>query len=358
MKIVRKELTPDEISNPSQRYNADCNCVQWTGDGGTTWVDAPQFDPRTSPAMQVPAFAFDDPRCDAATSLVDNFHSGLDGTLNAISATTTAVGGASFILNFLDFLDGIGLLVQLIVDFCALVIAIGVSVVEAGFTDAVYADLICRVSCNTQPDGTWTQANLNAIEASVRDFYGDTNEVTLIFNGWLENLGPVGMSNVASIKHTMGDCSDCALCCPENSFDFTSSEQGFALTAWTGDAGSYPAVGIYTALGAPYGTGWFNQSSGGINYMSISKLDLDCVQANKIRVKGYADNGITIEVQLRKHSDNSELSDFQYFQTGAGGFDFDGDITAVEESGVDVYMAFTAPFGTTAGFNIVELFQG
>lgn len=240
MNIIRKKLDPAEISNPSYRYDSECDCVQYTPDGGTTWVDAPQSDPRTSLAYQIPAVASSDPRCDAASALVANFQEGLTGTLNAISATSTAVGGASFILTFLDFLTGIGLLVQLFIDFCALIISIGVSAIEADFTSTVYEDLKCRVYCNVQADGTFTQDNLNAIELSVRNFYGEFSTIAVIFTAWLENLGYVGMSNVASAKHIVGDCSACATCdwCVH-----ISGDQLLAL-AWTWLAG-YSQQGIW-----------------------------------------------------------------------------------------------------------------
>jgi len=211
MMVIRKKLTASEISPSNQRYNADCDCVQYSADG-VTWVDAPQFDPRTSPQFQVPPVSSETPRCDAAASIVGNFKDGLTGALSTLSGVATAAGGASFLLNFLDFLDGIGVLFQLLIDFASLILSLGVDLVGAGFTDAVYDNLKCILECCASGDGTFTQQDINHVETLVRNTYGETNAVTLVFNAWVENLGVVGMNNVASLKHVTGDCSACATC--------------------------------------------------------------------------------------------------------------------------------------------------
>jgi len=208
MMIIRKKLTPDELVNPTQRYDPTCDCTQSLVGGD--WVDNPNIDPRTSTALLLPPPSGGSPACDGAAAIVSNFRSGLTGTLAAINAAATAAAGASFILNFLDFLDGIGLLIQLLIDFCALVISIGTEAVEAAFTDDVYEALKCIIFCHISSDGTLTQAQLNAIELQVRTVYGEFSTVALIFGSWVESLGPVGLSNIASLKRETGDCDECS----------------------------------------------------------------------------------------------------------------------------------------------------
>ena len=50
MEIVRKYLTPDEVSPANIRTNPTTGEVEISPDGGTTWNDAPQLDPRHADA--------------------------------------------------------------------------------------------------------------------------------------------------------------------------------------------------------------------------------------------------------------------------------------------------------------------
>lgn len=210
MNIIRKRLDPNEIYPSNQRYNSDCDCIQVTNDGGTTWTDAPQFDPRTSLGFQTNPASSSDPRCDAGASIVANMRSGLEQAVEELSATSDAATIATTILTFLEFLTGIGILIALITDLALAIISLGATAIEAAFTDAVWAQLQCIFYCNVQSDGTFNQANFEAIQTQVSDSFGEFSTVNIVVQGWLKPLGPVGLTNVAALKHVTGDCSSCS----------------------------------------------------------------------------------------------------------------------------------------------------
>ena len=238
MKIIRMELTPNDISSPDVRYDTDCACVQSCVAG--SWVDNPAADPRTSPAFALPAPSGVDQKCNAATGITDNFKSGLDASLSALNATGNALAVGSVVLNILDFLAGIGVIAQLFVDFGALVLGIGTTAVNAVFTDSVYAELACTLYCDSSADGTFTETQFDQVLTDIASSFGEFSTVNIVLNSWLNNLGFVGLSNVGIQKAISGDCSDCA-CEWCYTWDFTLSDGG-----WTS-----PAVATYTP-----GVGW------------------------------------------------------------------------------------------------------
>ncbi len=239
MDIIRKELTPAELQNPNSRYNPDCDCTQTTIDGGATWQNNPGIDPRTSAALLLPAPSTSDPRCDSATGITANFRDGLTQALANLNTTGNAFAGASVILTILDFLDGIGLIIQLFIDFCTLILGIGVEAVAADFTDSVYAQFACNLYCDCKPDGTFDAAAFDQLLADNASSFGEFSTVNIILNSWLNGLGFVGLSNVGSIKRTSGDCSDCN-CRWCYYLDFTVSDQGFSnigVSTWVSGQG-------------------------------------------------------------------------------------------------------------------------
>lgn len=252
MEVIRKKLTPDEISNPNLRYNPDCDCVQQTSDGGATWFNQPGQDPRTSPALLIPPVSSAQPNCDTAASIVANFRDGLTATLLSLSQGANAVGAASVLLTLLEFLSGIGILIQLIIDFCSVIVSIGVTGVEAAFTDGVYDELTCIIMCDVGTDGSVSASQFAQIQSDVAIHFGALSDVNLVFQGWLAQLGNVGLQNVAALKHISGDCDscDCAIC-------FVPSADTVAQEPCTSTVNflHYDSGGAYTVLFPPNGQG-------------------------------------------------------------------------------------------------------
>jgi hypothetical protein len=227
MDVVRKKLTPDEIAPPNLRYNPDCDCVQITANG-TDWVNNPQADPRTGTYYLLPPNSTpSDPKCAAANGINNFFRSSLTILLDQLSAGVNLWGAVSVVLNILDFLEGIGLLIQLILDFVSAVIGIGVTDIEESFDDTAYAALLCIFFCNCGSDGSISASQFASIQSQIASQFGALSIVNIVMQGWLSNVGYVGLNNIASLKATDGDCSACDMCEWTYEWDFTVSDGDF-----------------------------------------------------------------------------------------------------------------------------------
>jgi len=320
VKIIRMKLTPDDISNPTQRYNADCDCTQTLV--GDAWMDNPAIDPRTSSALLLPAPTRSDPACSAATAITNNFRDGLTGALNNLNTTGNVLGAGSVILTILDFLDGVGLLIQLFVDFCSLILSIGTEAVGAAFDDSVYADLQCILFCDASPDGTFTEAQFDQVLMDIVTAFGEFSTVNIILNSWLNNLGFVGLTNVGIVKSAAGDCDDCG-CSWCYTWDFTVNDGGWenGLVAsyepgvgWVGSEFNgtsnthceikltFPTAANVTGFGytgcKPTGSGvnnntFFELTLGGSDvYTNVIGIDEGCPVSNGVSMSVTADQAV------------------------------------------------------------------
>lgn len=248
--IVRKELTENEVQPPNTRYDATCDCVQVTTDGGATWTDAPGLDPRSQPGYLAPARTSDNPQCDAAANMVNAVRLFLDSLNDDLTAWGIATALLAFLANlFLPF----GLIVSLVVAIADLIFAGELSAWKAAMTDAVYEQLLCILFANIESDGTVTQGDYDAIYEQVGTDLPSTAAgfVQLM----LTLTGYVGLSNAGTTGTEVGDCSSCAEWCWQ--IDFTATDGGFA--AQTGDDPGdpwIPALGTYSG-----GTGWVSTLS-------------------------------------------------------------------------------------------------
>lgn len=212
MKIIRKKLTPDEIAPSNLRYDATCNCVQQTYDGGATWVDQPGADPRSADVFRYPARTGSTKQCDAAANMVANIESQIFNSTNAISSTGNAIAGVTILLQFLDLLGDWGVLAALLVDFCNLIVSIGVTGVQAAFTTTVYSDLECILYCDIGSDGSVNAGQLAHIQSDVASHFGALSDVNIVLQGILGYMGAVGLSNAGATGTAVGSCGGCSSC--------------------------------------------------------------------------------------------------------------------------------------------------
>lgn len=228
MKIVRKLLTPDEISNPAIRWNEECDCAQQTPDGGVTWVDAPGLDPRSAPGFAMPPVSSDDPHCDGAARMIAAVHQLIDIIISAGSFAEAA----SLFLSVLErFLYGIGQLIALILDVVAGLIALGGEVLDAAFTGDVYDQLLCLAYNHLGSDGHFDGDGWTAFQSDVAAVFSGTVEIAMGLIFQVEGIN--GFNNAASVGTETGDCSDCVSCpapgCYEWNFSATTLELGWEV---------------------------------------------------------------------------------------------------------------------------------
>lgn len=238
MDIIRKELTTNELYPANLRYDDVTGVVQFTPDGGTTWIDSPQSDPRNNSGVP----AGDGSRCDAAARMVALMKDTVDLTAARISQGYTAVGIAG----------ALGVLWALVGFFAALVfgaivvvvgalVAIGATTLLAAMTTTVYDQLRCILYKYLSTDGQLTAGTLAQVRSEVNSVIGGT--AATIINYLFDMLGFGGLNNAAAMRSETGDCSTCDEWCID--LDFVTGNQGFAAqkpnSAYTTAAGSYSA---------------------------------------------------------------------------------------------------------------------
>jgi len=91
LKLIRGRIGTDQVQISNTRWDDDCQCVQSTSDGGATWVDSPQYDPRTSGTYLLPTGA-SSAQCDGAARMIHALQDQLDllyASTNALSFATS-----------------------------------------------------------------------------------------------------------------------------------------------------------------------------------------------------------------------------------------------------------------------------
>lgn len=202
--VVRKKLSPDEISPPGTRYNAGSNKVQATPDNGVTWNDAPGLDPRSNPALLLPPVSSSDPRCDAAAGMVAQMKSVVQTFVHAANLTQAATlifAGVALIL------PGLGIIADAVLLLASALFTVGQIEVEAAMTDETYETLLCIFYCQTDPDGQVSEAGFARIYDAITAQLSDP--AAGISARILDLIGRVGLNNAGASSTESGDCSEC-----------------------------------------------------------------------------------------------------------------------------------------------------
>jgi len=253
MKVIRKLLTPNEVTPPSIRWNEGTDTVEQTPDGGTTWVDTPELDPRHGNGFRRPPLTGVDARCDAAAREMAAWKE----MYGIFIESTNALQFLAIILNFLLLLaGGVGVLISLILVVFDALIFIGKENMEAAFSEEVWDGVMCIIYDNIGEDGQVSEADLSEIYADIYAQYPGVVYNTLIEIGHL--FGEVLLSNASVERSETGDCSECPVywC---YTFDFTLSDGG-----WAQDPNQVPGCGTYSA-----GVGWIQTFNAGNNVTGV-----------------------------------------------------------------------------------------
>jgi len=207
MKVVRKQLSPGEFSPTNQRYNSETDTVEFSPDGGTTWVPMPSLDPRHSTAFLYPPLG-EDVRCDAAANMVKWIKDFLDQTADLLCAGAEAFAVANAAIPLYELISGGSLtLLALITEIAGTLTGIGCTALTAAFDESTYAALLCCFYCNIENDGQVTADDLTAVEDQVTSDLVTT--AALVVNAILFLQGEVGLSNAGTIGAQTGDCDAC-----------------------------------------------------------------------------------------------------------------------------------------------------
>lgn len=204
MFVIRKRLFPNEGSDPNTRYDETCDCVQSTFDGGTTWNDNPNADPRTSPTFLNPAAA--DDKCAGAQGVSNFVRDFLEGAYQAFNV----VGIASWAIQIGFFFTPLTIFWRIAMLVGEGLIEIGELTLQATFDEDTYDQIRDIAYCWLDDTGKFAdQAAFDGFGAQLQeDIGGSTFNIVmaLMFNlyGW------VGFSNAAIKYAENADCSGAA----------------------------------------------------------------------------------------------------------------------------------------------------
>jgi len=287
MGIVRKLLTPDEVAAANTRYDSDCDCVQVTTDGGTTWTDAPGLNPRSQPAYRLPARGGADPRCDAAANMQDKLKSFVAQDVAGLAQFQLATALIGIVL---IFLPEAGIIFDLFIAVAEAIITIGADAIEGAFTDAQWAIVLCILYCDIGSDGTVSSSQLSTI---ISDIETQCDSVVYdVLSLHLQMIGEVGLTNAGASGDVTGDCSSCE-CAWCYTIDFTVSDGGFTPAAWGGSPAAAWTSGVGWHDNGGFGPvkGVFIQfaASEVISYTSAEIFWTDASSMQTVNVQGFID---------------------------------------------------------------------
>lgn len=224
------------------RYDDATDAVQVSVDGGETWIDAPEFDPRQVNAFSPPDTA--DPRCDGAARMVAMLQGAvtalIDGVDNADPATTLA----DTVLEFLYWIPGVDLLVALLVVILQALIALGASTLHTAFDSFDWNALTCELYCYVGDDGYITDVQLSAWYAYIAANYSATQNTVL--SALIGFVGRGGMNDAAALREDEGDCESCTSC----AWDIhVALDWAWGIGTYESAPGSGCAIGSYAPQG-------------------------------------------------------------------------------------------------------------
>ncbi|HZZ99079.1 MAG TPA: hypothetical protein VFG51_04040 [Candidatus Saccharimonadia bacterium] len=209
MNIIRSRLSEDNFSNPAYRYNVDCDCIQFSPDGGTTWNDAPGADMRHADAFRMPARGGSDIQCSAAANAECWLQTYIENVITLLEEGAIVVAVVNKLLQFVEliFAETGGELLNLILAVSGTIFDIGGGALAAAFTSDQWPILLCAIYCNMAGDGQVSAARLATMKAQVTANMNTT--AALVVNLLLDTQGEVGVSNAGAIGEETADCSDC-----------------------------------------------------------------------------------------------------------------------------------------------------
>lgn len=265
---------------PLSRFTSEGH-YQTSNDGGATWTDAPNQDPRNQAPQIPPALPPGTvvPECTYADSVVEFFKQGVIDVLtegNTIQQVIALIGG---ILAAVFGAGGpvLGVIGALIAALAAGIVGLGITAVKDAFTDTVWTDLKCLLYKNINADGSFSQAQVDNIYANVP---GNTVAQTVL-RSWIAALGLTGLTNTARLLYgsPTADCSSCTDFCGA---DWVKLDPRLATPTYDPDAQTISGdatqifASYYFAIGVDYPNcciTYVQLDSGGIDVKLASPCD-------------------------------------------------------------------------------------
>ena len=238
MRVIRKELAAAQVYPASLRYDETGEVVQYSPDGGTTWIDSPENDPRLN--NHYPPLDTSDPVCDAAARMVALLQDIEASNEDALQAGAAAAEIATAILLLLAFIPLIGVITAVIIGEALQLITIGYAAVHAAFLGFDWDELACWLSCILKENGVLNDDGFEFLKSYIADTYTITQQTVLL--GILNYTGRAGLNDAAAVRDETGDCSGCDTCEWIVEYDFTTGD----THAWLVNVNPPSVFGVYT----------------------------------------------------------------------------------------------------------------
>jgi len=196
----------DNVINLTQ-YTSDGHW-QTSTDGGSTWSDTPSTDPRNSVPLPPPYLPPDtvDESCTYADSVVNVLiEQWIHATADDENQQTVIDGIIGFLAGIFGAVGNIPAVIVLAIAIT--VVAFTIAAWKAAFVTEVWDRLRCNIKDNIGADGTFTQANVDAIYARIQS--EETGIVQVSLAQMVAALGPQGMT-IAARKGYGSATADCS----------------------------------------------------------------------------------------------------------------------------------------------------
>jgi len=188
--------------------------LQKSTDGGTTWEDAPEDDPRNSSPVFPPVAGDPSPdkRCIAANSVKTLIKEQVgDQLTDDMSRYTLGQVISDWVNTLLQSSNPFDAIIQIVTNQ---ILALVIATLRPALTDDVYNELECCVYCNMADDLSFDDAQWTAVRTCI------TTNISGIAGVFLEHLiyliGKVGLTNLARSQAAIdGDCSTCCPSCAD-----------------------------------------------------------------------------------------------------------------------------------------------
>lgn len=236
-------LSPQTTGHPpafQTRFNPATGGFEVSTDGGSTWMPAPQADPRNITYLPPPSGG--SAKCDAAErvrNVIAQLVQALITYLNDSAETATIVAGFFGILT--PFIPGLAIAIEVFSLIIEAMAAVGAVLIEAAFDLPTFEAILCQIYCHLPSGVAITRTDLDTIEAAMTANLSGT--ASLVTNYMLELMGVGGFNDIAAAATDTGDCSGCG-CQWCFTFDFTVDDGGWTPIVFASDDAVYtPGVG-------------------------------------------------------------------------------------------------------------------
>jgi len=211
--LARKLMSGCCGDNQTHRFSP-AGVYQSSDDGGLTWNDDPENDPRNSyvGAPPLPGTASDAKKCAAADNVRDLMEQYRDNLIEIVGATPSILAIIAGILAFIGVLagvSGVGIGIGvLFLTMAAEIVQIGGTGISSEITFTTLQTFRCLVYCRMNNDGELTYDAWQGLLADIAGEFSGFAET--FFYQTINGMGYIGTTNAGTVgTATASDCDDC-----------------------------------------------------------------------------------------------------------------------------------------------------